>query len=1130
MLRAVAIRPHVQDLLGMTALKLDAHTSCDGIVVFQVSSYEAWQRVDQGLFSWSFGYFNRYWVLREEESYCQSDAEHPSRILRGAKCYNYRPTKTKNISRQIVTFNPIYSHLECYLRQLNWWILDGKLKGAPFRLNKGGPAGPTGECGSVGQWSYCKMNEKYKQPPGAAAPGFDLGAGLSQTIQTTIQICHQQPLEDANVRTALLYLVERLAYQGVAIRTDLDIFSIYAHLKSMSTTGYAPPPEDVVGTHVMNIMSLAAFKAPVEWENRMELANRIKVELHADILEVQLYYQELQQLSGNKLRTRLERDKAKHYILYSRFRLLFPRPNLAPPTLNSIHIKPLNKGGLYVAFCSRLHQLPFGLRSMSRSVSETTSHPDRPIGIDELKRRVSQAREQAEAHIGRGDASHWEELSSVTSMLARVEGMLEHSIRQPGSTTGLSYTPRASTSMSTSGSGSISSSITTRMPSILPSSTTAVNPMPVNVGTKTGLPGAVTLNSYSEPAIPSDRLTFSYLWKLWALQSRKTQQDIPTLGGKFLDLQLLALNITSLGGQAEINRDPRLWKRLAAQLKLIDHENQDDDHSKRIVHMLQKTQGELLLPFEQYCIAWSRLSEEERNKSLLEYATATKTLKAKLPSPMPEVTDTLLPMPVMPVRGATLTPNSPELEEAMKLVDFYFHGFYPGIPLRAKIQRLLELPPSELPNHTWTRKRIDWLSKFSQTYAGRSTDQIIAYMAGIIPQHLSQQLPGKKPITVSPPSGWPVNDVKVTEVPPPTSTAMFPPQLIIQANRFVDITLQAVESVRESKNIESFFIRNLSITHRSNEACRAARCTPTAFKGLIACTKAVLIIEQFFLCSSGYTAHIIRLDQAVAAVTRVRDTVNAMREAYAKRYREYLRIRAEESGKNRPTSMTQGAYFATPKDDVASRGLGAVLGTKESARAMSRQQIVFNSSWVARVHTICASAAFLCALAVGTSLHYKKIVKNGVAGWPQEWCIGDWYPERNLFQILIALTSGPRFGLVFLWWFVTRTKHPKAALAIAICGVIRTVSCGDMWSATSHGWSGVFPTHHMDNIRLGNAGSENPWRFVTDGSLDNTLLLTRDTAYTHYSFFEWWLIVADIAFDSLKSGASEYNKKDDGRF
>jgi hypothetical protein len=42
----------------------------------------------------------------------------------------------------------------------------------------------------------------------------------------------------------------------------------------------------------------------------------------------------------------------------------------------------------------------------------------------------------------------------------------------------------------------------------------------------------------------------------------------------------------------------------------------------------------------------------------------------------------------------------------------------------------------------------------------------------------------------------------------------------------------------------------------------------------------------------------------------------------------------------------------------------------------------------------------------------KKIVKNGVAGYPQEWfpsvsaTIGDWYPERNIFQILITLTSG----------------------------------------------------------------------------------------------------------------------------
>jgi len=47
--------------------------------------------------------------------------------------------------------------------------------------------------------------------------------------------------------------------------------------------------------------------------------------------------------------------------------------------------------------------------------------------------------------------------------------------------------------------------------------------------------------------------------------------------------------------------------------------------------------------------------------------------------------------------------------------------------------------------------------------------------------------------------------------------------------------------------------------------------------------------------------------------------------------------------------------------------------------------VSFPASWVAVTHTTLASLAFLTALAVGTGLHYKKIVKNGIAGYPQEW-------------------------------------------------------------------------------------------------------------------------------------------------
>jgi hypothetical protein len=40
---------------------------------------------------------------------------------------------------------------------------------------------------------------------------------------------------------------------------------------------------------------------------------------------------------------------------------------------------------------------------------------------------------------------------------------------------------------------------------------------------------------------------------------------------------------------------------------------------------------------------------------------------------------------------------------------------------------------------------------------------------------------------------------------------------------------------------------------------------------------------------------------------------------------------------------------------------------------------------LARIHTALALAAFLSALLVGCALHYTRIVKNDVAGYPAEW-------------------------------------------------------------------------------------------------------------------------------------------------
>jgi len=40
---------------------------------------------------------------------------------------------------------------------------------------------------------------------------------------------------------------------------------------------------------------------------------------------------------------------------------------------------------------------------------------------------------------------------------------------------------------------------------------------------------------------------------------------------------------------------------------------------------------------------------------------------------------------------------------------------------------------------------------------------------------------------------------------------------------------------------------------------------------------------------------------------------------------------------------------------------------------------------IARLHTILAASAFFTAFFVGCALHYKKIVKNSVAAYPDEW-------------------------------------------------------------------------------------------------------------------------------------------------
>ncbi|KAK4167013.1 Frag1/DRAM/Sfk1 family-domain-containing protein [Cladorrhinum sp. PSN259] len=204
----------------------------------------------------------------------------------------------------------------------------------------------------------------------------------------------------------------------------------------------------------------------------------------------------------------------------------------------------------------------------------------------------------------------------------------------------------------------------------------------------------------------------------------------------------------------------------------------------------------------------------------------------------------------------------------------------------------------------------------------------------------------------------------------------------------------------------------------------------------------------------------------------------------------------------------------------------------------------FNGQWVSWSHTVAASLAFLSALTIGCALHYNKIVQNEWYGYPQEWfpsvsaTIGDRYPERSIFMLFIAITSGPRFALVGLWYLLTAKPGNILPKAIAISGLLRTITCGGWTYITStddHDWHDILMIAYIvltipwttGCIALSPPNAKAiKYRKYIGGAFFGTLVplvyffiqhkVHRVAgAYTVYAFFEWSLIVFDVAFDAV---------------
>ncbi|GAB7332676.1 hypothetical protein MBLNU13_g04429t1 [Cladosporium sp. NU13] len=200
--------------------------------------------------------------------------------------------------------------------------------------------------------------------------------------------------------------------------------------------------------------------------------------------------------------------------------------------------------------------------------------------------------------------------------------------------------------------------------------------------------------------------------------------------------------------------------------------------------------------------------------------------------------------------------------------------------------------------------------------------------------------------------------------------------------------------------------------------------------------------------------------------------------------------------------------------------------------------------WITHFHTVSAYAAFLGALIVGMSLHYTKIVQNEHFGYPIEWfpsvsaTIGDRYPERSVFQVFIAICSGPRFLLVFLFYCMANRPGTSLPKFVAGVGVFRTLTCGGWTYVTStddHDWHDIFMISYLVATLPWTLGClalspPNPraikLRKYLAGAFFGTLVpliyffiqhkVHRvPGAYTIYAFFEWSLVLLDVAFDAV---------------
>ncbi|XBW37824.1 hypothetical protein QEN19_003399 [Hanseniaspora menglaensis] len=196
------------------------------------------------------------------------------------------------------------------------------------------------------------------------------------------------------------------------------------------------------------------------------------------------------------------------------------------------------------------------------------------------------------------------------------------------------------------------------------------------------------------------------------------------------------------------------------------------------------------------------------------------------------------------------------------------------------------------------------------------------------------------------------------------------------------------------------------------------------------------------------------------------------------------------------------------------------------------RSLYVQGSSVVKLHTAAALTTFAMAAVVGNYLHFYKITKNSHYAYPDEWfasvsaTIGDHFPERNIFHIMIVICSFPRFLLHIMQFSQKNT-------ALAIIGFIRTIFCGTFVYITSSdnhdvhdvgmiGYIALTIPYYILNYK--NNDNKNYTKLVFHCLFFITLIPLiywfiqhsvhiQPGAYSVYAYFEWSLILQDVLND-----------------